>query len=482
MSGLEAAVAAVGLLAGLTGTWSPCGFSVIETLGPTGHRGGRRVAIASCLAFAAGAPIGGAVTFGGLAVIGDLAGTGGRVAFLLAAGIAVAAGFADARRAPIRPQIRRQLPEPWRRQLPMPLAGFLYGVLLGLGFTTFVLSFGLFALAGICFAVGAPSLGAIAGVAFGAGRALPVLLIGPFVDRPSGNRVAAAMAERPGIYYGFRLGDAGALAAVALALVVTPHVAGADESPAPARAKPVRGAAADPVAFGRTLVVQGRRQRALLRRRGGFERLPGTDPAVGGPYLAVLRRGSIILLLRRSLRQVASYRAPGVREVAVSGGWLAWLADRGRGRQAIRARRIRHRAHPGPVRTIAKARPPVLLGRPSMSNGRIAFARSSRRSNAIRLARLRTRRVKTLLGSRTVALGSPALAGRTLLYVRSAGRRQQLRVRRLGRGGSRRLFTRRRGFGTFWTTALGPRRAYLTVLRFGDRGRARFRVLGVARR
>ncbi|HKG36730.1 MAG TPA: hypothetical protein VKA89_09865 [Solirubrobacterales bacterium] len=482
MSGLDAAVAAVALLAGLTGTWSPCGFSVIETLGPTGHRGGRALAIVSCLAFALGAPLGGVVTFGGLAAIGDLAGTGGRLAFLLAAGLAVAAGLADARRAPIRPQIRRQLPEPWRRRLPMPLTGFLYGVLLGLGFTTFVLSFGLFALAGVCLSVGDPSLGAIAGLAFGAGRALPVLVIGPFVDLSAGIRMAAAMAERPGIYYGFRLGDAGALGAVAIALVITPHVAGADESPALARAEPVRAAAADPSAYGGTLVVQGRRQRGLIRRRGGFELLPGTDPAVGGPYVAVLRRDNIVLLLRPSLREVASYRAPGVREVAVSGSWLVWLTGRGRGRQAIRTRRILHRAHPGRVRTVARARPPVLLGRPSLSNGRVAFTRASPRSNAIRVARLRSGRVKTLLVSHTIALGSPTLAGRALLYVRSAGRRQQLRVRRLGRRGSRTLFARRRRFGTFWTTAIDSRRAYLTVLRFGERGRAKSRVLRVGRR
>ena len=40
----------------------------------------------------------------------------------------------------IVPQIRRQLPEHWRRAMPMPLAAALYGVLLGLGFTTFVLT------------------------------------------------------------------------------------------------------------------------------------------------------------------------------------------------------------------------------------------------------------------------------------------------------------------------------------------------------
>ena len=68
---------------------------------------------------------------------------------MVAAAIAVAAAVAEARGTRIVPQIRRQLPERWRWTMPMPLAAALYGILLGLGFTTFVLSFGVWALAGI---------------------------------------------------------------------------------------------------------------------------------------------------------------------------------------------------------------------------------------------------------------------------------------------------------------------------------------------
>ena len=85
-----------------------------------------------------------------------LHGAGGRVAYLVAAAIAVLAAVLELRGTRIVPQIRRQLPEHWRRVMPMPLAAPLYGVLLGLGFTTFVLSFGVWALAGISLAVGDP--------------------------------------------------------------------------------------------------------------------------------------------------------------------------------------------------------------------------------------------------------------------------------------------------------------------------------------
>ena len=56
----------------------------------------------------------------------------------------------------IVPQVRRQVPESWRRVLPVPLAAGLYGVLLGLGFTTFILTFAVWALAAVSVALGDP--------------------------------------------------------------------------------------------------------------------------------------------------------------------------------------------------------------------------------------------------------------------------------------------------------------------------------------
>ena len=136
---LTAALAVGAFWAGLAGTWSPCSFSMIETIGPDGHDGGRGVTLAASATFAAGALAAGAAAFAVLAAAGHAAG-----APLVTIAIVVAAlgAAADAAAVPVRPQIRRQVPEPWRRTLPLPLASLLYGVLLGLGFTTFVLCFG----------------------------------------------------------------------------------------------------------------------------------------------------------------------------------------------------------------------------------------------------------------------------------------------------------------------------------------------------
>ena len=160
MSPLELSLAAAALLIGLTGTWSPCGFSMVETIGLAGEEGRRWTTVAACATFAPGAIAGGVLTFGLLSALGDATHGAGWLAYVLAAAIAVAAAAAEARGAPIVPQIRRQLPEDWRWRMPLPVAAGLYGILLGLGFTTFVLSFGVWALAGISVALGDPTAGA----------------------------------------------------------------------------------------------------------------------------------------------------------------------------------------------------------------------------------------------------------------------------------------------------------------------------------
>ncbi len=205
--------------AGVTGAWSPCGFSMVETLAPQGYAGRLRVTVAACATFAAGALAGGAVTFGGLALLGEVLGAGGPAALVVAAAVALAAAVGEARGARIVPQVRRQVPESWRRRLPVPLAAGLYGVLLGLGFTTFILTFAVWALAGVSVALGDPALGLAIGLAFGAGRLLPVVVLAPAAATRPGAAFHAAMAERPQILRSLRAVDAVAMAACAVALV-----------------------------------------------------------------------------------------------------------------------------------------------------------------------------------------------------------------------------------------------------------------------
>jgi hypothetical protein len=471
MSPLELSLAVAALLVGLTGAWSPCGFSMVETVGLAGDEGRRWTTIAACATFAPGAILGGVATFGLLALLGQAThGAGARLAYLIAAGIAVAAAVAEARGMRIVPQIRRQLPEGWRWTMPLPLAAGLYGILLGLGFTTFVLSFGVWALAGISVALGDPTAGVIIGAAFGVGRAIPVVAVAPAVDTRFGNRCIELMAERPSIYRLFRLGDAATLILVAIVLTST-------ASATAARTEVPHGA--DPSATGKALAFQRADRAAFLRFGGHTYNLPGRDPAVGGPYVAVISGGNQVDLLNRFTRQpVASVKAPGAQAMAISREWLVYMAIR-RGRYLLRARRINNPANPGDLKGIASVPSPNQLGHPSLDGSSVFYTVSKRHRNSIKRHNLRSGKDGTVLRSRTVQLLNPTVQGKHLLYVRvSRGsespqathpRRlnQTLMIKRRSRRGPGHKIYRRGRRGTLWTTALAGRHALATVLGHG---------------
>jgi hypothetical protein len=452
LGAVEITLLAAAVLVGATGTWSPCGFSMIETIGPTGHTGGRWVTPAACAAFLPGAMVGGVVTFGGLAVAGSGL-PGGWLPYGVAAVVALAAAAAEARGSRIAPQIRRQLPEHWRRVMPMPLAAALYGVLLGLGFTTFVLTFGVWALAGISLALGEPAIGLAIGLGFGAGRALPIVALAPVADRPAGRSAVALMADRPGLYRGIRLGDAAALAAAAAALM---FAAGADADVK--RVKP----GADPSVAGKDFVSQRGKSRAAELRRGsgGVTQLPGTDPAVGGGYIAVLDGSAVALLSRQTLDEVDRVEAPGADAVAVSGGWLAIRARVDR-RDRLEVRPVALDGTIGQARPVAAAGPPAQVGRPSLGGDRLAYAVAKDTKNKLVVYRLKRGRGRVVAASRKKGLSNPSLHRKSMLYVRSKRRRDELILRNMKKGRERKL---RSGKVRLWSTALSGKRAYVTVL------------------
>jgi hypothetical protein len=512
---LTAALAIAALAIGVTGAWSPCGLSMVETIGPTGHTGGRRTTLAALASFVPGAMLGGVATFGALALAGDLVfGAGGQVAYLIAGGIALLAALAEARGLRIVPQIRRQVPEHWRRVMPLPLAAFGYGILLGLGFTTFVLSFGVWALAGISFALGDPVAGVAIGLSFGAGRALPVLVVAPICDRPLGVRVTELMTQSPAIYRGFRLGDALALAVVAAVTVTA--------LPAGAAVRSVSGAG-EPSAGGQDLAYQRVVGGGVLRRGGSSVRLPGGAPAVGGPFIAVRQPGEVVLLGRRKLGERGRFRAPGADGLAVSGSWIAYRARR-HGHDVIRVRRIFRRGisagHParqsvasaagiafGPDRVAARSRRSGGLSRPGLFRSTLVYSSSSRRRSSIVQRLLGRHRHRVLVRSRRWLVSDPSVWGRSFAYVRTTNERQQLRVRRRSRRGKGklvyalpatsyrdrdhdpghvRLHTRepkpdlRRSNWNLIATAIAPGRVYATLLREGG-SRVRAKIIRTGR-
>lgn len=457
---LLASLVLAALLVGATGTWSPCGFSMIETIGPTGHTGGLRTTLAACATFAPFAVLGAIATFVALAWLGSvLHGAGDTIAYVLAAVIALAAAVAEARGLRIVPQVRRQLPIGWRSSAPMPVAAAGYGILLGLGFTTFILSYGVWALMGVSLAIGEPTVGVALGLGFGLGRALPIVVLAPLADRPSGERACEAMAMRSGLYRGARLADAAALGLVALALAGNAQAQGSKQG---------IPAAFDPSASGPLLAYERANGEAILRRGDGSEeRLPGTDPAVGGSRVAVVKADGITLLDRKDLRPVTQIPAGAADAVAVSSRWLAWRARRGQ-QDVLLAVSIANPANPGPIRQVASARTPSQLGRPSLSGGTVAYAVAKQRKNHLVLARLGAKKGierRTVRSSRLEALSNPAIRGSEIAFVQTTADLQRVRVAGLGAGDGQTVYRRPTGRGTLWSLALDGERLYVTVIK-----------------
>jgi hypothetical protein len=473
MSGtVEISLAAAALLIGATGTFSPCGLSAIDTIGPTGHTGGRRITAAACATFLPGAIAGGLLTFGSLAWLGQLLhGAGGRTAYVVAAAIALLAAVLEVRGTRIVPQIRRQLPEHWRRVMPMPVAAALYGVLLGVGFTTFVLSFGVWALAGVSLAIGDPALGLLLGAAFGIGRAIPIVVLAPLAGSAAGIRATELMCERDGVYLGLRRGDAAALLVAAVAMIIAPGSASATNVPG----------ATDPAATADALLFQRLGGPAVISRGGPEVPLLGKHPAIGGRYVATVGGNAVLLFDRNTLSPIAKVDAPGADAIAVSDSWLAYRAPAGGG-EGIYIRYIANPASPAPPFLLASEAGASQLSPPAVDGSVLLYAIATPRGSRIVQWAMGTHKHRALVRSQRLLVFDPAVDGHSFSYVRSDARRSRLMVRGRHRHGTGRvLFTLKRSAGVLWSDALTDSLAYVTVLN-PSASKANASIIGVSRK
>ncbi len=116
----------------------------------------------------------------------------------------------------------------------------------------------------------------------------------------------------------------------------------------------------DPSVSGKALVFEGRSGQALLRTGGDEIDLQGSDAAVGGRLVAVVRGEQVALLGLEDLEQVGSISAPAVDALAVSRRWV--VIRRHVGNRDVLS------AHPsdgsGEAYVIATAKSPAQLSRP----------------------------------------------------------------------------------------------------------------------
>jgi hypothetical protein len=226
----------------------------------------------------------------------------------------------------------------------------------------------------------------------------------------------------------------------------------------------------------------------MLRAGGRTSLLGGTDPAVGGPYVAWHNGDRVTVARRLSRAPVLERRIAGVEELAVSSHWLAYRRATGRG-ERISVLRLPAGL---PARRVLSVRSPSRLSRPDLEGDRLVVGAAGPHGSVIARFDLRRHRRATLARSRSAQLLNPSFSGHTLLYVRVTLCGQQLVLRRGRR--ARVLLTRgptagtdagtdpghtHQGSGTgpcpfrrpspdlMWSTALSPRNAYLTLLRDG---------------
>lgn len=502
MSVLALALGIAALLAGVTGAWSPCGFSMVDTLACGMGDRRRRTTVASCATFTVGAVLGGVATYGGLAALGALLHTAGEgVALAVAAAAAAAAALGEARGVRVVPQIRHQVPEPWRRTLPLALASWLYGILLGLGFTTFVLTLAVWALAGVSLAAGQLALGLVIGVGFGLGRALPVVGLVATAATGPGRGLLERMEQRPQLLRRLRLADAAALTLCAVLL--------ADATASAASAvTTIAEPATDPTAAGGDLAWQQPGAGWAFRRGASTSTgLPGSDPAIGGNVLAVRQGNAVVLVRRDTGALISALDLPGVEKLAVSDRWLVYR-QRGAAGDELLARPMAALAN---RRRIARASAADHLSRPALAGDTVVFGTASHRGSSIVAMDLRRHRRRTVRSSSASQLLNPSTSGGRVLFVEISRCRQSLRLARLFGHGERVLLSMpstarhdaghepgHTGQGTepssrcpgglqgpsgasLWTTALTRDIAYVTRLDLHDDGNVMPSLLSVDR-
>jgi hypothetical protein len=431
---------------------------MVGTVSAARHRG-----IAGA-AFTAGLALGAAVVFGGLAAVGSA--VSGHRLVLIAVGVAAVAVVSDALGLRVRPQVRFQVPEPWRRTMPLPRALFLYGLMLGAGLTTYVPATAAFALPALSLALGdVPAALAIA-VGFAAGRALPVLALAT----RGGETV---LAERP---RGLRLVRVLIAASLLVALL-------AGEVRA---AGTITSTGGDPSADGTDVAWQEPGIGGFLRRNATpAEQLPGEYPAIGGGLIA-WRAGNVITVSdRTSQATVMQETVPGVRQLAVARQWLVYRTP-----TQIRAQAI---GSTSPSALVVETKRPGTLGRPSLGVDLVVFHRAMGDGGSW-LTGVNVASGKRLLlrSSRSALLLNPSVEGGRLLYVRVSRCSQQLVLGPLRGQGGTVLYTlpplagqdagHDPGHTTqgerhpcpghpkptarmLWTTALSATTAYVTILR-----------------
>lgn len=199
MTPLLALASAVAVVAALRGTWSPCGLSMLSSLNPIGEasRGNRYWLTA--VWYVTGAAVGGALLGGGCALAAGALrsahapGTWLEISALTGAVVALASDSPAVPFAlPVHP---RQVDERWLTTYRRWIYAGGFGLQIGAGFATYIMSAAVYLTALLAIMTGSPGEAALVGVAFGVVRGLCVLVTA-HVRSPEQLRALVARVDR----------------------------------------------------------------------------------------------------------------------------------------------------------------------------------------------------------------------------------------------------------------------------------------------
>ena len=172
---------------------------MVETISPVVY-GTRTRWVGAVALHAAGAAATAAAFGAAVAAAGALLGAPwGRAGAVVLAGVAVIYGVRELTgvRIPV-PQLRRQVPDWWRTYFGRPLAAFLYGAGLGIGFLTFLGHGTLVVVAVGAASTGRPLLGALVMAPFGLARGLAPLVAAGSTAPEDGARLVDRLSSMSG--------------------------------------------------------------------------------------------------------------------------------------------------------------------------------------------------------------------------------------------------------------------------------------------
>lgn len=213
-------------IAGLRGLWSPCGLSVLTSLNPMAERSRGHRFWSSATYYVAGALIGGALLgcacAVGAAAVGLLS-AGSTLRLGLAAAAALIGFASDARlfgrSLPIHP---RQLNEQWLTSYRRWIYATGFGVQIGLGFATYIMTAAVYVLTALAVFTADPVLAFVICLSFAAVRGISIIVAAGLRTPDRLLRRGAQLERWSGVSIAVAIG-AQAVAAVALGYRVRPE-------------------------------------------------------------------------------------------------------------------------------------------------------------------------------------------------------------------------------------------------------------------